>query len=236
MDSSIFEINSRSKNMDSAQPSKLPSLVCEFLSIRPLKALSSFLLGIPRAAGWWTALLFDRNFYYSYLIMRRLAGRRKNFTFNNQLLIGTCCLNCKMPLQSGNLSGRNNTTGLDTFQPPLSLDGGPDILLDYFSLYAAFSFALQRPDALILSQISLSFTTNSTAEFTKMQAKIKYFNLFSTSENTHSNVCMPLFNFYMRRNKFESSPGLFWNWCWTFECSYSRTFLILSPSCFTTTS
>ena len=100
-----------------------------------------------------------------------------------------------MPLQSGNLSGQNNTTGLDTFQPLLSLDGGPDVLLDYFLLYAAFSFALQRPDALILSKISLSFTTNSTAEFTDVQAKIKYFNMFSTSENTHSNVSMPLFNF-----------------------------------------
>ena len=69
-----------------------------------------------------------------------------------------------MPFQSGNLSGRNNTTGLDTFQPPLSLDGGPDVLLDYFSLYAAFSFALQRPDAFTSSQISQSFTIISTAE------------------------------------------------------------------------
>ena len=42
-----------------------------------------------------------------------------------------------MPIQSRNLSGRNNTTGLDIFQPPLSLDGGPDILVDYFLLYAA---------------------------------------------------------------------------------------------------
>ena len=107
--------------------------------------------------------------------MHRLAGRRKNFIFYSQLLIGTGFINCKMPFQSGNLSGRNNTTGLDTFQPPLSLDGGPDILLDYFSLYAAFSFALQRPDALILSQICLSFTTNSTAEFINVQARIKYF-------------------------------------------------------------
>ena len=69
-----------------------------------------------------------------------------------------------MPIQSRNLSGRNNTTGLDIFQPPLSLDGGPDILLDYFLLYAAFSFALQRPDAFTWSQISQSFTMLSTAE------------------------------------------------------------------------
>ena len=171
-------------------------LVCGFLFTRPLEALSSFLLGIPRAAGRLTALLFDRNFYYSYLNMHRLAGRRKNFIFYSQLLIGTGFINCKMPFQSGNLSGRNNTTGLDTFQPPLSLDGGPDVLLDYILLYAAFSFALQWPDALILSQIYLSFTTNSTAEFTNVQVKIKYCNLFSTSENIHfNNVCMPLFNF-----------------------------------------
>jgi len=64
--------------------------------------------------------------------MHHLTGRRKNFTFYSQLLIGTGFINRKMPLQSGNLSGRNNTTGLDTFQPPLSLDGGPDVLVDYF--------------------------------------------------------------------------------------------------------
>jgi len=80
-----------------------------------------------------------------------------------------------MPFQSGNLSGRNNTTGLDTFQPPLSLDGGPDVLLDYFSLYAAFSFALQRPDAFTSSQISQSFTSISTAESKNMQAKFRFY-------------------------------------------------------------
>ena len=85
-------------------------------------------------------------------------------TSNSQLLIGTGFINCKIPFQSRNLSGRNNTTGLDIFQPPLSLDGGPDVLLDYFLLYAAFSFALQRPDAFIWSHISQSFTMNSTAE------------------------------------------------------------------------
>ena len=69
-----------------------------------------------------------------------------------------------MPIQSRNLSGRNNTTGLDIFQAPLSLDRGPEVLLDYFLLYAAFSFALQRPDTFLWSQISQSLTMNSTAE------------------------------------------------------------------------
>ena len=96
-------------------------------------------------------------------------------TTNSQLLIGTGFINCKMPIQSRNLSGRNNTTGLDIFQPPLSLDGGPDVLLDYFLLYAAFSFALQRPDAFTWSQISQSFTMNSTAEsINNVEAKMKF--------------------------------------------------------------
>ena len=145
--------------------------------------------------------------------MRRLAGRRKNFTFNSQLLIGTGFINCKMPFQGGNLSGRNNTTGLDTFQPPLSLDGGPDVLLDYFSLYAAFSFALQRPDAFTSSQISQSFTIISTAESNNMEAKIiiciTYFNALSTSENNHSNECMSLLNFGVGRKKVQEFARIF---------------------------
>ena len=168
--------------------------------------------GIPKAARRLAALLFNRIFYYSYHILRRLAGRRKNFTLNSQLLTGTCFINCKMPSQSGNLSGRNNTTGLDTFQPPLSLDGGPDVLLDYFSLYAAFSFALQRPDTFTSSQISQSFTIVSGAESKNMEAKIKLcitcFNALSTPENNHSNVCKSLFNFGERK-KFKSLPGVF---------------------------
>ena len=185
-----------------------------------------------------TALLFDRNFYYSYLIMCRLAGRRKNFIFYSQLLIGTGFINCKMPFQSGNLSGRNNTTGLDTFQPPLSLDGGPDVLLDYILLYAAFSFALQWPDALILSQIYLSFTTNSTAEFTNVQVKIKYCNLFSTSENIHfNNVCMPLFNFCIYgKEKVRELARIFLNVALNFWVFVFENILDLSPPCFTTTS
>jgi hypothetical protein len=141
--------------------------------------------------------------------MHHLAGRRKNFTFYSQLLIGTGFINRKMPFQSGNLSGRNNTTGLDTFQPPLSLDGGPDVLLDYFLLYAAFSFALQRPDALILSKISLSFTTNSAAEFTDVQAKIKYFNMFSTSENTHSKRKHDAFQLLYAKEKVRELARIF---------------------------
>ena len=143
--------------------------------------------------------------------MHHLAGRRKNFTFYSQLLIGTGFINRKMPFQSGNLSGRNNTTGLDTFQPPLSLDhdGGLDVLLDYFLLYAAFSFALQRPDALILSKISLSFTTNSAAEFTDVQAKIKYFNMFSTSENTHSKRKHDAFQLLYAKEKVRELARIF---------------------------
>ena len=187
------------QNMDSAQPSKFLGLVCGFCLHALLRLYHLLRFGIPKAARRLTALLFNRIFYYSYLILRRLAGRRKNFTFNSQLLTGTGFINCKMSFQSGNLSGRNNTTGLDTFQPPLSLDGGPDVLLDYFSLYAAFSFALQRPDAFTSSQISQSFTIVSTAESKNMEAKIIFcitrFNALSTSEKNHSNVCMSLFNF-----------------------------------------
>ena len=157
MDSSICEINPRSKNTDSAQSYKLLGLVCGFCLHALLRLYHLLHFGIPKADRRLTALLFDRIFYYSYLILCSLAGRRKNFTLNSQLLICTGFNNCKMPFQSGNLSGRNNSTGLDTFQPPLSLDGGPDVLLDYFSLYAAFSFASQLPrlDAFTLSQISL---------------------------------------------------------------------------------
>jgi len=118
--------------MDSAQPSKLLGLVCGFCLHALLRLYHLLLFGIPKAARRLTALHFNCIFYYSYLILRCLAGRRKNFTFNSQLLIGTGFINCKMPFQGGNLSGRKNTTGLDTFQPPLSLDGGPDVLVDYF--------------------------------------------------------------------------------------------------------
>jgi len=159
-------------------------------------------------------------------------------TSNSQLLIGTGFINCKMPIQSRNLSGRNNTTGLDIFQPPLSLDGGPDVLLDYFLLYAAFSFALQRPDAFIWSQISQSFTMNSTAEsINNVEAKIKF---IINNFNFRKYPLQRMHAAFQLLDEKEKSSRVCQDFsgicCCTFECSHSRTFLICHPHVCTTTS
>ena len=158
-------------------------------------------------------------------------------TSNSQLLIGTGFINCKMPIQSRNLSGRNNTTGLDIFQPPLSLDGGPDVLLDYFLLYAAFSFALQRPDAFIWSQISQSFTMNSTAgSENNAEAKIKF---ITDNFNFRKYPLQQMRATFQLLGEKEKSSRVCQDFsgicCCTFECSHSRTFLIYHPHVCTTT-
>ena len=115
-----------------------------------------------------------------------------------------------MPFQSGNLSGRNNTTGLDTFQPPLSLDGGPDVLLDYFLLYAAFSFALQRPDAFTVTDISeLPYYLRCRIQKCRGEIRIfisTYFQLQKIPTLTYARYFS---TFVWEGKKFKSLPGFF---------------------------
>ena len=227
--------------MDSAQPRKLLGLVCGFCLHALLRLYHLLRFGIPKAAWRLTALLFNRIFYYSYLILRRLAGRRKNFTLNSQLLIGTGFINCKMPFQSGNLSGRNNTTGLDTFQPPLSLDGGPDVYW-IISRYMQLSLLPCKGQMHLLHHRYLRASLLSPLQNPKTWRRksdfISHISIhFQLQKITPTYACrFSTFVFYMGRKKFESLPGFFWMWHWTFECSYSRTILICHIHIFTTTS
>ena len=86
---------------------------------------------------------------------------------------------------------------------------------------------------IILCDVQLSLLPYIGQMYTHMYnilfIDIMYFNTLSTSENNHSNACMPLFNFGVGREKVQEFARIFLK-C-VFKAFVFEYIFDLSPSC-----